>query len=306
LTRFSPSLRRPLALVAAMLFTTAASAAHASRGTWTGAGPGTGTGAGVPAVQMPGPLQQVGYDQKLGGQVPLDLDFHDAAGQPVRLGDFFGRRPVLLVLAYYHCPMLCDLVLSGVAGSLRTMNLEPGKDFDVVVASIDPHETAAQAAEARHRTIRRYGHGGTGSGKDSGWHFLTGPQASITPLAASVGFRYVYDAKRNEFAHAAGIVILTPEGKISRYLYGIEYAPRDVRLALVESGNHKIGSLVDQALLYCFHYDPSTGRYSAMTMRIVRLGGAVTLLAVVLMVVLLRRRDGGAPRESEIAETARP
>lgn len=268
---------------------------HADRGTWTGAGPGTGAAlqSGVPSAQMPGPLQKVGYDQKLDSQVPLGLGFRDQAGRFVRLGDYFGQKPVLLVLAYYHCPMLCDMVLTGVSGSLKTMSLTPGKDFDVVVVSIDPNESAVQAAAARAETISRFGRPGT----EAGWHFLTGPQAAITALTASVGFRYVYDTGRNEFSHAAGIVILTPEGRVSRYLYGIEYAPRDLRLALIESADRKIGTLVDQALLYCFHYDPAIGRYSAMTMRIVRIGAALTVLGVVLMITLLRRRSPEQPHE---------
>jgi len=288
---------RPLSLLAlaAVLLTPAV---HADRGTWTGAGPGTGAAAqsGVPSGQMPGPLQKVGYDQKLGGQVPLGLGFRDEAGRAVELSGYFGKKPVLLVLAYYHCPMLCDMVLTGVTGSLKTMSLNPGKDFDVVVVSIDPNETPVQAAASRANTISRYGRT-PADATETGWHFLTGPPPSITALAASVGFRYVYDAERNEFSHAAGIVILTPEGRISRYLYGIEYAPRDLRLALVESADAKIGTVVDQALLYCFHYDPAIGRYSAMTMRIVRIGAALTLLGVVLMITLLRRRSPEQPHE---------
>jgi protein SCO1/2 len=276
-------------VISALSSFTLSAALLVAGGTWTGAGPGSGAdGSHVPAQQMPGPLQQVGYDQRLGNQVPLGLNFRDETGRAVHLQDYFGKRPVLLVMAYYHCPMLCDMVLTGVAGSLRTMTLNPGRDYDVVVASIDPQETAQQAAESRHRTIARFGRPGT----EAGWHFLTGPQEPITALASNVGFRYVYDAKRNEFAHAAGIVILTPEGRVSRYLYGIDFAPRDVRLALIESADHKIGSLVDQALLYCFHYDPSTGRYSALTMRIVRIAAALTLVGVVLLITLLRRRDG--------------
>jgi protein SCO1/2 len=269
------------AVLAGMLSGTAA--VHADRGTWTGAGPGTQTG--VPSSQMPGPLQKVGYDQKLGGQVPLGLLFRDADGRAVHLNDYFGQKPVLLVLAYYH--------LAGVAGSLKTLTLNPGKDFDVVVVSIDPNESAVQAAASRANTISRFGRPATAAG----WHFLTGPQESITALTASVGFRYVYDARRNEFSHAAGIVILTPEGRISRYLYGIEYAPRDVRLALIESAGGKIGSLVDAALLYCFHYDPAIGRYSAVTMRIVRIGAGLTVLGLVLMIALLRRSSPDHPHE---------
>jgi protein SCO1/2 len=300
LTRSLRSLRFATALLLA-----AAAAVHADRGTWTGAGPGTGAAAqsGVPSGQMPGPLQKVGYDQKLGGQVPLGLGFRDQDGRAVRLSNYFGQKPVLLVLAYYHCPMLCDMVLTGVTGSLKTMTLDPGKDFDVVVVSIDPNESAVQAAASRANTISRYGRSGT----DEGWHFLTGPQPSIDALAASVGFRYVYDAERNEFSHAAGIVILTPEGRISRYLYGIEYAPRDVKLALIESADHKIGTLVDAALLYCFHYDPAIGRYSAMTMRIVRIGAVLTVLGLALMITLLRRSSPDKhPHEPGTLGAARP
>jgi protein SCO1/2 len=301
-SKFSSSLTLAALLAAGLLG--ASSARAAGGGVWTGAGPGSldrPGGSTVPAQEMPGPLRQVGYDQRLGAQAPLDRPFVDEAGRAVRLGDYFpqgGRRPVLLVMAYYHCPMLCDMVLTAVAGSLKTLTFTPGQQYDVVVASIDPHETPQQAAESRHRTIRRFGRTGT----EAGWHFLTGPQESISALAASVGFRYVYDAKRNEFAHAAGIVILTPEGRVSRYLYGLDYAPRDVRLALIESADHKIGSLADQALLYCFHYDPSIGRYSAMTMRLIRVGGALTLLGVILMITLLRRRVEPA----EIVGAARP
>lgn len=290
---------RPLSLLALAAVLAATPAVHADRGTWTGAGPGTGAAAqsGIPSGQMPGPLQKVGYDQKLGGQLPLGLGFRDHAGRAVRLGDYFGEKfgekPVLLVLAYYHCPMLCDMVLTGVTGSLKTLTLNPGKDFDVLVVSIDPNESAVQAAASRAQTISRFGRRGT----DAGWHFLTGPQPSIEALAASVGFRYVYDARRNEFSHAAGIVILTPQGRISRYLYGIEYAPRDVRLALIESAGGKIGTLVDAALLYCFHYDPAIGRYSAVTMRIVRIGAALTVLSLALMIALLRRRSPEQPHE---------
>jgi protein SCO1/2 len=193
--------------------------------------------------------------------------------------------------------MLCDMVLTGVTGSLKTLTLNPGKDFDVVVVSIDPNESAVQAAASRADTLSRFGRTRSDTGTEAGWHFLTGPQESIAALAASVGFRYVYDAQRNEFSHAAGIVILTPEGRISRYLYGIEYAPRDVRLALIESSGGKIGSLVDAALLYCFHYDPAIGRYSAVTMRIVRIGAALTVLGLALMIALLRRRSPEQPHE---------
>jgi protein SCO1/2 len=241
----------------------------------------------APANTMPGPLKEVRYDQRLGEQVPLALQFRDEAGHPVELAGFFGRRPVLLVLAYYHCPMLCDLVLQGVASSLKPLSLEPGRDFDVVVASIDPHETPALAAAKKQEIVARYGRPATAGG----WHFLTGPQPSIDRLANAVGFRYVYDPQRNQFAHAAGIVIVTPAGRVSRYLFGVEFPARDVRLGLIESAGGKIGGVVDQVLLYCFHYDPEIGRYSAVTMHIVRLAGLATVIGIVLLIVLLRRRE---------------
>jgi protein SCO1 len=241
----------------------------------------------VPSSQMPGPLQEVGYDQRLGEQLPLDLPFRDEAGRPVKLGDYFGRRPVVMIFAYYHCPMLCDLVVQGTTGSLKALTLDTGKDFDVVVVSIDPKETPEQAKDAKRKALAHYGRAGT----EAGWHFLTGGQEPILQLTKAAGFRYVYDKERNEFAHAAGVMIATPGGRISRYLYGIEYAPRDVRLALIESSEGRIGSLADQVLLYCFHYDPVYGKYSAMTMNILRLGAVLTVLGLGLLIVLLKRRE---------------
>lgn len=246
----------------------------------------------VQSGEMPGPLKAVGYDQRIGQQLPLDLELRDEAGRPARLGAFFGRRPVLLVLAYYHCPMLCDMVLQGVETSLKPLSLNPGRDFDVVVVSIDPAETPAQGRAKKIEILARYARPGT----EGGWHFLTAPQASISRLASTVGFRYVYDAQRNQFAHAAGVVFVTPGGRVSRYLLGVEYPARDVRLALVESASGKLGSVVDQLLLYCFHYDPVVGRYSAATMNIVRLAGIATVLGIVLLIALLRRRETAEPR----------
>lgn len=241
----------------------------------------------VPGNEMPGPLKEVGYDQRLGEQLPLDLPFRDEAGRAVKLGDYFGRRPVVMVFAYYHCPMLCDLVLQGVTGSLKALTFDAGREFDVVVVSIDPKETPKLAAETETQTLANYGRSGT----EAGWHFLTGAQEPILELTKAAGFRYVYDRKSNEFAHAAGVMILTPGGRISRYLYGIEYAPRDMRLALVESGEGRIGNLADQVLLYCFHYDPVYGKYSAMTMNILRLTAVATVLGLGFLIVLLKRRE---------------
>lgn len=245
----------------------------------------------VPDNVMPGPLKAVHYDQRLGEQVPLELPFRDDAGRPVKLGDYLGSRPAVLILAYYRCPMLCDMVMQAAERGLKPLSLDPGKDFDVIVASIDPTDTPERAAMKKRDLVQRYGRPGT----EGGWHFLTGPPPSIERLANAVGFQYVYDKEKGQFAHAAGIVILTPEGKVSRYLFGIEYPPRDLRLALVEASGNKIGGIVDEVLLYCFHYDPTVGRYSAVTLRIVRGGAALFAVGLVLFILLLRRRETAQP-----------
>jgi protein SCO1/2 len=255
------------------------------------AGPAFGNST-VPSNEMPGVLKAVGYDQRIGEKVPLDVPWRDEHGREVKLGDYLsGHKPAVLVMAYYHCPMLCDLVLQGVETGLKPLSLDPGRDFDVIVAGIDPAETPAQAAKKKQEILQRYARPGT----ENGWHFLTGPQDSITRLTQAVGFRYVYDPERNQFAHAAGMVILTPEGRVSRYLLGVEFPARDIRLGLVESGNGKLGTVVDQVLLYCFHYDPLVGRYSATTLSIVRVSAVVTVVALALLVVFLRRRETAEP-----------
>jgi protein SCO1/2 len=241
----------------------------------------------TPSNQMPEPLKAVGYDQNLGEQVPLGLAFRDEAGRAVKLGDYFGRGPVVMVFAYYRCPMLCDMVLQGVTGSLKALSFDAGRQYDVVVVSIDPKETSKLAAETKAETLSRYGRSGT----EGGWHFLTGGQDAILELTQAAGFRYVYDKERDQYAHAAGLMVLTPGGRISRYLFGIDFAPRDVRLALIESAEGKIGNLADRLLLYCFHYDPVYGKYSAMTMNILRLAAAATVLGLGLLIVLLKRRE---------------
>ena len=268
-----------LTLSAALLV--AAIPAHAGR-TWT-----SPTGSAPPAAGKPEILQQVRFDQRPGQQVRLDSVFRDELGRQVRLGDYFGKRPVALVLAYYDCPMLCDLVLNGLTGSLKALAFNPGREFDIVVASIDPKDTPQLASEKKREMISRFNRAGT----EDGWHFLTGTQESISALTDDVGFRYVYDAQRDEYAHAAGITILTPQGRVSRYLFGIDFPPRDVRLALVESSAGRIGSVIDQAMLYCFHYDPAIGRYSAAAMRLLQVAAAVTVVLIVTMIVLLRRRE---------------
>jgi protein SCO1/2 len=245
----------------------------------------------VPSSEMPGPLKAVGYDQRIGEKVPLDSPWRDEAGREVKLGDLLGRRPAVLVLAYYHCPMLCDLVLQGVETGLKPLSLDPGRDFDVIVASIDPAETPALAAKKKREILERYARPGTAGG----WHFLTGSRDGIARLTQAVGFRYVYDPARNQFAHAAGMVILTPEGRVSRYILGVEFPARDIRLGLVESGHGKLGTVVDQVLLYCFHYDPTVGRYSAATLNILRISAVATVLALALLIVFLRRRETAEP-----------
>jgi protein SCO1/2 len=245
----------------------------------------------VPDNIMPGPLKAVHYNQRLGEQVPLDLPFRDDAGRPVKLGDYLGKRPAVLVLAYYRCPMLCDMVMQAAESGLKPLSLDPGKDFEVIVASIDPTDTPERAAMKKRDIVKRYGRPGT----EAGWHFLTGPAPSIERLANAVGFQYVYDKEKDQFAHAAGIVILTPAGKVSRYFFGIEYPPRDLRLGLVEASGNQIGGLVDQVLLYCFHYDPVIGRYSAFTLNLMRGAAALFAVGLALFITLLRRRETAQP-----------
>jgi protein SCO1/2 len=244
---------------------------------------------------LPPQLENVGFDQRLNEQVPLDLTFTDSKGREVQLGDYFHQgRPVILVLVYFQCPKLCNLVLNGMTQGMLEMSLTAGEEYEVVTVSFDPREDWRLAASKRESYLRRYGR----PAAEHGWHFLTGEQNSIRQLAQSVGFRYRYDSLRDQFLHASGIMILTPEGKISRYFYDVRYPGRDLRLGLVEASQNKIGSPVDQILLYCFHYDPSLGKYSATVMNFVRLGGVLTLIGIGGMLWFLRRsvRNGLAAR----------
>ena len=242
---------------------------------------------------LPGDLREVGFDQRLGENVPLDLSFTDETGEKVRLGEFFDDgKPVVLALVYYECPMLCDMILSGLTTSLEILSFDPGTDYEVVVVSFDPGEDHYLAAAKKRRYMEQFGRPGT----ENGFHFLTGTQENIDTITDAVGFTYSYDAERDEYAHASGITVLTPEGTISRYLFGAEFAPKDLRLALVDSGDSKIGSAVDQLLLFCYSYDPNTGKYGAATMNLVRLGGALTLVAVIGFIVISRRRDRHSAR----------
>lgn len=240
-----------------------------------------------PVSQQPQPaaLQGIGIDQKLNQRVPLDLEFRDERGQTVQLGDYFGRRPVVLSLVYYQCPMLCPMTLNGALRSFRALTFDIGNDFEVVTVSISPSETPAMAAEKKATYVHQYGR----ESGAAGWHFLTGEQASIQRLAEAVGFRYTYDPETGMYSHATAIMVLTPEGRLARYFYGIEYSARDLRLGLVEAGENKIGTPVDQVLLYCFQYDPTTGKYGLLIMRVLRLAGLATVLALgAFLIVALR------------------
>ena len=253
------------------------------------------------AQHEPALLQDVGLDQRLGEPIPLDAVFHDEAGKTVRLRDYFGARPVILVLSYFQCPRLCPLVLDGLTRSLNTLAFTIGEQFEVITVSIDARDTPAVATAKKTDYVRRYGRPGAADG----WHFLTGTAAEIGRLARSVGFRYAYDAHDDQFVHAAGIMILTPQGKLARYFYGLDYAPRAVRLGLVEAAANTIGSPVDRLLLFCYHYDPSTGTYSLVIMNVVRLAGAATVLGVgALMGILFyrERRKSAAAADTPSAQ----
>src|ERR1700750_285738 len=231
-------------------------------------------------------LKQVGIDQRLNNQVPLDLTFRDESGREVKLGDYFRKdKPVLLTLVYYECPMLCNQVLNGVVGTLDAVTFTPGKEFEIVTVSFDPREGPELAAKKKDTYLKRYRREGAGEG----WHFLTGDKDSIDRLADSVGFRYVWDEQSKQFAHASAIMVLTPEGRLSHYFYGIEYSPKDLRLALVEASKGEIGSPVDALILYCYHYDPATGRF-APVMAVLRAAGVLTVFGLAALIYYLTRR----------------
>jgi protein SCO1/2 len=236
-------------------------------------------------VRPPG-LQNVGIEQHLDEQVPPNLTFRDETGRAVRLGDYFGKRPMILNLVYYQCPMLCGEVLSGLESALRVLKFDVGKEFDVLTVSFDPHETSEMASAKKAEYLKRYGR----SGAAAGWHFLTGPQESIDALTTAAGFQYQYDARTGQFAHATALMVLTPEGKIAQYFYGVEYAPKDLRLALVQASENKIGTVVDQVLLYCYHYDPATGKYGAIISRVLQISAAATILVLSILIAVLFRR----------------
>jgi protein SCO1/2 len=228
-----------------------------------------------------------GLDQKLNAQVPLNLRFRDEAGQQVPLANYFGEKPVILALAYYECPNLCTLVLNALLNGAQDLQLDVGKDFEIVVVSFNPRDTTALAGAKKTTYTQRYGR----PQDDGGWHFLTGDTPAIAQLAESVGYRYVFDPQTRQYAHPSAIMVLTPDGKVSRYFAGIEYPPRELHLALVEASNRRVGSLTDQLFLLCFHYNPLTGKYGLIIMRVLRVACFATVGALALFMMTMFRRD---------------
>ncbi len=247
-----------------------------------------------PASQVdPASLKDIGIDQHLNQQLPLDTQLKDENGQTVRLGDYFKKgRPVILTFVYYQCPMLCSEVLSGLNSAMEIMKFTAGNEYEVVTISIDPRDTPEIAKEKKASYLKEYNR----PGADEGWHFLTGDQDNVAKVAKAAGWKYRWDPKMNQFIHAAGIMLVTPQGKLAQYYYGIEYSPKDLRLGLIEASQDRIGNLVDQVVLYCYHYDPHTGKYGAVIANMLRIGGAATILLLGGFIVLMFRREGHAGR----------
>jgi protein SCO1/2 len=242
---------------------------------------------GMVSSSMPAVLQAIGFDQNIDQRVPLDTTFRDEAGRTVRLGDYFGKRPVVMVFAYYDCPMLCTQVINGLSSALGTMSLKPGSDFEIVTVSFNPNDTPATATAKKAVYLERYRR----PGAEEAWHFLSGDEPSIARLTKAAGFRYAWDADTRQYAHPSGVIVLTPDGRLSKYLFGIEYGPRDLRLGIVEASEGKAGTAVDSLLLYCYHYDPMTGRYGFVIMRALRIAGVATVLAIAAFIVVMVRRE---------------
>jgi protein SCO1 len=238
---------------------------------------------------LPPALEKAGIEQKLNEQLPVDAVFKDENGKEVRLGDYFGKRPVILAFVYYECPMLCNEVLNGLTGSLKSLSFDAGKEFDVVAISFDARENDKPdlAKNKKASYMKRYERPGT----ENGWHFLTGTQSEIEKVTKAAGFNFYWDAKSEQFAHAGGMMITTPEGKLARYIYGIDYAPKDIKFGVMESAESKIGNPAEQLMLYCYHYDPSTGKYGLSILKVMRLGGIVTLIALGAMFFFFWRRN---------------
>ena len=248
--------------------------------------------AGDPSSSKPGLLSRIGIDQRIGEKIPLDLPFTDENGKAVKLGDYFGKRPVILALVYYECPMLCTQVLNGLVTALSVMNFEPGREFDVVAVSFNPKEGPGLAAQKKAAYMDRYDRPHTAGG----WHFLTGSEGSIRELTKAVGFRYDFDEEIQQYAHGAAIELLTPQGTIARYFYGIEYSSRDIRFGIIEASDERVGSAIDQVLLLCYHYDPATGQYGATVLGLVRVGAVLTVFGFLSFLIVSLRRERAAGR----------
>ena len=270
-----------LALVLAV-----ASGAAAQPPRFTGAG-GGGQEPGESSSLVPDVLARVGIDQKLDAQIPLDAVFRDETGRQVKLAEYFGTRPVILTLVYYECPMLCTQVLNGAVAAFKVLNFDIGDEYEVVTLSFNPKETPQMASAKKETYLNKYGR----PAGAKAWHFLTGEQPAIDALASSVGFRYVFDQASQQYVHASALIVLTPEGRVSKYFYGIDYPPKDLRLGLIEASGGKIGTPVDQVLLYCYHYDPHSGKYSMVVMNVLRLAGIATVALIGGFVVTMWRLD---------------
>jgi protein SCO1 len=247
-----------------------------------------------PANVRPPYLENVGIEQHMDAQVPPGLAFIDDTGRPVKLGDYFGKKPLILNLVYYNCTMLCGEALAGLSGAMKMIKFDLGNEFEVVTVSFNPKETPAEAAAKKAEYLRRYGRPNAAAG----WHFLTGSADSINALTKAVGFQYQYDAARNQYAHATAIMVLTPQGRISRYFYGVDFPPKDLRMGLVEASQNKIGNAVDQVLLYCYHYDPATGKYGAVVNNMLKIGGALTILLLGGMILIFIRLEKAVARRN--------
>jgi protein SCO1/2 len=258
---------------------------------------------GIVSSEAPAALKDVTFEQRLDTRLPLDARFRDETGREVALGDYFGARPVVLAFVYYSCPMLCTQVLNGVSSAVKVLPFTVGKDFDVVYVSFDPRDTPQAAAEKKRAQLADYHQGDTAAG----WHYLTGKPESIARVTSAAGFSYRWDESTGQFAHVSGVLVTTPDGRLSRYFYGVEYSPKELRMAIVESGEGRIGSAVDKLLLYCYHYDPATGRYGVIAMNLVRLGGAVTVVLLGGFILVMRRRERTqAPDVSLPADSSLP
>jgi protein SCO1/2 len=231
-------------------------------------------------------LDLVGFDQRLGEEVPLELTFRDETDQAVELGDYLGDKPLILALSYFECQSLCPLVRQALVEGLRPLTFVAGDEFEVLLVSVDPDESAATALAVKQETVKSYGR----TGSEDGWHFLRGDHDAIDQLADAIGFRYAYDGEQDEYAHASGVVLLTPQGEIARYFFGIEYAPNDLRLGLVEASQNRIGTAIDQLLLLCYHYDPVAGKYNLLIMNVLRIAGVLTVVLLGTMILLLGRK----------------